>query len=130
MPIVTPRPIGLTEGPEFASFDELRGRHVENFARIESGQFAKLKVKRRNFVIVNEDDYQRLQAATGEVVELAEQLEALKQAISVARQHHDEGTIALLERVAAITTRTIDNYMEKVVQPLFHANGISPEDLK
>jgi vacuolar-type H+-ATPase subunit F/Vma7 len=124
------RLIGLTEGPEFASFDELRGRHVENFARIEPGQFAKLKVKRRNFVIVNEDDYQRLQAAADEVGELAEQLEALKQAISVARKHQDAGTIALLESVANIATRTIDNYMEKVVQPLLKANGIAAEDLE
>lgn len=50
-------------GPEFASFEELRSRHAEKLAPLGQGVRARLHLKRRRLVILDQEDARQLGAA-------------------------------------------------------------------
>jgi hypothetical protein len=114
MTLTSPAPphLGLKTGPEWESFEELRGKHSEKLGQIQPGTFARLKVKRRSFVIVDEVDFQRFEMVMSDIDALVDKLEVLQSAANVAERGLDDATVTMLKRTIDLATKAAQNLIK------------------
>lgn len=126
MTAVTPHPLhptthhtqlGLQIGPHWSSFEDLRVKHAEKLGQITPGTFGTLKVKRRNFVIVDESDFQKFEDVMAQLEHMLERFELVSNAAEAAAEHADEKTIRTLRSSLELTKRYLDKFVHETMEP-------------
>lgn len=112
-----PEHLGLQTGPHWSSFEELRVKHAEKLGQIQPGTFGTLKVKQRQFVIVDQSDFARFEDTMEQIEAMLDRLELVQHAAAAAEKHADQTTIAMLKATLEMATKAVDGFMNRTLAP-------------
>lgn len=119
--------LGLRDGPQWGSFEDLRVKPAENLAKVQPGTVGTLKVKSKSYRILEEHDFKRLeeaQAALEELATIRRQLDVVFGVVDYAHENNrDDRAITLIDTAMEAVRKTVQGFSTRHKSIMDTVNG-------